>query len=362
MFLTHFCNKSATPIGALSLDFMLGVELGMAIVVASLLGSVHCVAMCGPFALIASRPRSHEAGSGRIDVTANMPNGRGSWLGLLTAYHLGRLSTYLVLGGGAGICGHWIGRSDLFSNARGFVHVGGVVGCLILAVGIWRAYRDVKTVYARRAQAQRAVHQTDAIKVVKAQENLPLHAGWIARWSKGLATVRKMLQLDSRAGNAYLWGATTTLLPCGWLYMFVLAAMAAPNLGMSLLTMAAFWIGTLPLLSAVAGVWGSVSGRVQHLASPISNLAILGMGLYLIFARGLFSDHASADLHTDKSHFAIPVSHNPASYKDPSASTDGPQADDQPNNESTRSFMERMRAELNKGLPLCIPTLLWKRD
>ena len=62
-----------------------------AVVTASLLGSMHCVGMCGPLAIWASG-----AGEGR----------RGRQLAVATTlYHLGRLMTYALAGliaGGAG--------------------------------------------------------------------------------------------------------------------------------------------------------------------------------------------------------------------------------------------------------------------
>jgi sulfite exporter TauE/SafE len=52
----------------------------------------------------------------------------------------------------------------------------------------------------------------------------------------------------ARAG---LLGALTALLPCGWLYAFVLTAAGTGSAGSGSLIMLAFWAGTVPALLAV---------------------------------------------------------------------------------------------------------------
>ena len=66
-----------------------------AIVVASLLGSAHCVGMCGPMVLIATGIK--EARSSKSERLFRS-----------LGYHFGRLGTYLILGLAAGLLGYMI--------------------------------------------------------------------------------------------------------------------------------------------------------------------------------------------------------------------------------------------------------------
>ena len=74
-----------------------------AIFFASLLGSFHCVCMCGPIAIWSGRASE---------------NGRATMMfSRVAGYHLGRLSTYLVLGAAAGFVGSIFSRiseADIF--------------------------------------------------------------------------------------------------------------------------------------------------------------------------------------------------------------------------------------------------------
>jgi uncharacterized protein len=89
-------------------------------------------------------------------------------------------------------------------------------------------------------------------------------------------------------------GATTVLLPCGWLYLFVLFAGGIGTVPASMAVMAAFWLGTVPSLVAL------VSGTF-HLANITRNFApqlasIVGAFLLILFGAHTASGRASADL------------------------------------------------------------------
>jgi sulfite exporter TauE/SafE len=88
------------------------------------------------------------------------------------------------------------------------------------------------------------------------------HAGWVARWNQGIIQVRKRWRVRSASGAAFSWGLISTWLPCGWLYVFAIAAAGAGGVAWGMLLMTAFWVGTLPLLSMVPlGAWW-ITGRV----------------------------------------------------------------------------------------------------
>ena len=55
----------------------------------------------------------------------------------------------------------------------------------------------------------------------------------------------------SEGVNRWSMGRLTALLPCGWLYAFVLTAAGTGNSWSGVAVMAAFWAGTVPALLAV---------------------------------------------------------------------------------------------------------------
>ena len=77
-----------------------------------------------------------------------------------------------------------------------------------------------------------------------------------------LGAVLARLRNHSPVARAGATGLLTTLLPCGWLYAFVVAASGTGSVPHALLIMAAFWVGTVPAMVAV-GV------GVQRLAGPL---------------------------------------------------------------------------------------------
>ncbi len=87
-----------------------------AVLIASLLGSLHCAGMCGPF----------------VAFAVNDSEG-ASKTGLQLAYHLGRLTTYMLLGAAAGATGALV---DLTSTLAGLQPVAmALAGGLMVTFG-----------------------------------------------------------------------------------------------------------------------------------------------------------------------------------------------------------------------------------
>lgn len=185
---------------------MEAISIALVVLTASLVGSAHCVGMCGPFALIAGRSES------------------SSWLanlGQLSCYHVGRLLTYLLLGLAAGWTGSLV---DLGGGMLGWQRLAAwLTGGAMIAYGLFALLR-LSRVGSLHFQA------------VPGLSNL-IQKGY--RWSGKLTGVSKALMI----------GLITAWLPCGWLYAFVLVALgtSSPLLGSGV--MLTFWLGTLPLLS-----------------------------------------------------------------------------------------------------------------
>ncbi|MFM9065588.1 MAG: sulfite exporter TauE/SafE family protein [Pirellula sp.] len=227
------------------------IQALLAVLTASLFGSVHCVGMCGPFVLIASKATTSD--------TYQHPSSFAKWLPL-SSYHFGRLTTYLILGllvgtiasAGRGLAGQWgIGSATSI-----------LMGITLMALGIIRIW-----------------------KLALQHSVMVGHSKMFVRWSEIIAGIRRKLRTQSHASNAFVWGLLSTWLPCGWLYLFALASATAGSVYLSLSMMAAFWLGTLPALSVVA--WG---GQWFSKISPnklqwFSAFLLIGFGFWTLTSR-----------------------------------------------------------------------------
>ena len=197
------------------------------VLLASLLGSVHCGAMCSAFACL-----------------ANGGAQRGAW------YHGGRLLAYVTLGVIAGVVGTGLDRAGLMANVQRTAAL--VTSVALIAWGL---------VQLRAAmQAQR-------------------FAG-ASQWGGTLARlVARTASWDPRLRAAAI-GLTTALLPCGWLWAFIATAMGTGSPLRAAAVMSVFWLGTVPMLVAVAsGVrrWGPIT-RVRWPLASASLVVMLGLG------------------------------------------------------------------------------------
>jgi sulfite exporter TauE/SafE len=232
-----------------------------AIFVASLLGSFHCVCMCGPIAIW----------SGRASDSSRAT----TMLSRVAGYHLGRLLTYLVLGALAGVVGGLFGR---IGEAAGVQSAAAkLVGILMVLVGAQRLVRLWRGPSA----------------VLSAPQFVGRLSSWIA---KSVASLRPRIAKLPIAIRSASIGAVTVLLPCGWLYLFVLLAAGSGSVQSSMLLMLAFWLGTLPALSAlVAGAlrFDAISGRSMPRLMPTVGAAVL-----ILFGLHTATGRANADLQT----------------------------------------------------------------
>ena len=237
-------------------------EWGMAIIAASLLGSGHCVGMCGPFAVLAT--------------SGHMSQARGtSKVISLAYYHLGRLATYLILGAMMG---------GLGSVADGLAIGSGLAPIAARWVGGFMVVMGAALL----------------MKWWRGNSGLVQHSRWTTRWNQWVLQVRKRWRFRSEAGAAFSWGLISTWLPCGWLYVFAIAAAGSGGALWGMMLMTAFWIGTLPLLSLVPiGVWWIAMGwnakltgwitSAQPFVQPAAACMIIGFGVLTATSRAEIS-------------------------------------------------------------------------
>jgi uncharacterized protein len=165
--------------------------LPWAVLGASLIGSTHCVSMCGGLVMAVAKTRSSKV-----------------------AYHLGRLTGYMSLGALGGLLG-----SQFMFAEKGFQpwqQLTSWIASLILGLGllamgvrVWRGGAPHFSILPGNLFPR------------------------LFSWSKG-----------SAAGA----GLLTAFLPCGWLHTFVLGAVATQSPVRGALFLFMFWLGTLPAL------------------------------------------------------------------------------------------------------------------
>ncbi|WP_373064330.1 sulfite exporter TauE/SafE family protein [Gemmatimonas sp.] len=238
---------------------MIGTASG--ILVASLLGSIHCAGMCGGFVCFYT-----DAGSG-TDAAA---------LRAHAMYNVGRLTSYLTLGAIAGAIG--VGVSALGALA-GVQHAAAVVaGALMIG---WA----ISTMAAQRGLRLGALRHS-ALRVPEA-------------WQRAMGRVLHAVREQPIATRAWLTGLLTTMLPCGWLYVFVATAGGSGSIRAGVLTMAVFWLGTVPALLAVGLGVQRVFGPLRHRLPMLSAALVLMMGLLSISGRFSMHRAASETLRSD---------------------------------------------------------------
>ena len=242
---------------------MIGATLG--ILTASLLGSVHCAAMCGGFVcLYAGAPNADHAPM-RSQLTSH------------ALYNVGRLASYLLLGALAG----WIGAGITSVGAwAGLAHAATIVaGALMIGWGI-------SSIAAQRG-----------VRLGVAPTGVPLG------WQRALGRVLQRVRGQPMSVRALFTGLGTTLLPCGWLYVFVATAGGTGSVRDGMLVMTVFWLGTVPAMVAVGVGAQRVFGPFRRRLPTLGAMTVMLMGVLALSGR---LSMATGGMSHDMSHMMAP--------------------------------------------------------
>ena len=79
--------------------------------------------------------------------------------------------------------------------------------------------------------------------------------------------------------RALVIGLLSTLLPCGFLYVFVAAAAATASPLRGGLVMAAFWAGTVPIMAGLGLAAQSLLGPLRRRLPIVTAAALMVLGL-----------------------------------------------------------------------------------
>lgn len=216
------------------------MSLLVAIVAASLVGSLHCAGMCGPLVAFA-------VGS----------SGERSWrarAALQGAYHGGRAVTYGLVGAISGALGATI---NLAMMRVGVFHAAAfLAGGMMLVAGGGTLLRTSGV-------------RIPAVPMPAAMRRL------IAAGQRGAMAMAPM-------PRALVIGLLTALLPCGWLYLFAVMAAGTGSMVSGTAVMLAFWLGSLPALIGVGIGVQTLGGALGRRAPLVMATAIMVLGLATI--------------------------------------------------------------------------------
>ena len=222
-----------------------------------LVGSLHCIGMCGPIAL------------------ALPYQGRLRWqaAGNVLLYNLGRVVTYSLLGGVIGL----FGKGLFLAGFQRQASIGLGVALLLIAVF--------------------------SINVESQLLRLPV----MRRLNTWVQTKLRRLLGAGGAGALFGIGLLNGLLPCGLVYVAIVGAVTTGGVPHAMAYMGLFGLGTIPLMmgTALAGQFIKLSWR-QRLRKLLP-VFLIGFALLFIF-RGLNFD-VPIDLRFWQEMDEIPMCH-----------------------------------------------------
>jgi hypothetical protein len=165
-----------------------------------LVGSLHCVGMCGPIAFMLPVNR----------------NNKGTQFLQILSYHLGRLIAYATLGMLFGLLGksfYFFGFQQQLS-----ILVGVIMILSIVIPNTFKRFSIGKPIFSFTQKIQNRLGQ----------------------------------ELKKKRNNTFLTlGFLNGLLPCGLVYMAVFAALTTSSVAQGMLYMVLFGLGTVPLMTSV---------------------------------------------------------------------------------------------------------------
>ena len=210
---------------------------------ASLVGSLHCIGMCGPFVAFYSGADG-SAGARRL-----LSHG---------AYSGGRLVTYVLFGLAAGAVGAAL---DVAGSLAGVQRVAGIVaGATMILWGVL------------------ALLQLRGVRIFKHGSGNGRVAGLLRR---GFSLVSDKPPVV----RAAVVGLLSGFLPCGWLWAFVVTAAGTGSAVKGALVMATFWAGTVPALLAVGFGTQLVSAPLRRHVPAVTAVLLVALGLFAILGR-----------------------------------------------------------------------------
>ena len=208
-----------------------------------LVGSLHCVGMCGPLAIVFCT----REGSSKIQTVQSA-----------LAYNIGRTVTYSILGLLFGLLGSFLFVTDLQKTASI------ILGILLIVAFMFNINID------------NSINGNSIIK----------------KYHAAVRNFISRMMAKSKEYHPFQLGMANGLLPCGLVYLALAGALATGHILSGITFMALFGLGTIPMLFALVVSIDLFPMKVRRLFKPILPYVSLAFGIFLIY-RGIAIDMPS---------------------------------------------------------------------
>nr|WP_262922092.1 sulfite exporter TauE/SafE family protein [Aquimarina acroporae] len=201
-----------------------------------LLGSFHCIGMCGPIAFMLPVHKSNSAKK----------------LFQVFLYHFGRLLAYGIIGFFFGV----LGKSFHIFNLQQGLSI--IIGILMILIVIVPSLQTKKHAFTR-----------------------PIY--------RLITKVKSALgyNLQKKTTDTFLTiGFLNGFLPCGLVYMAVFGAIASSNILMGSMYMILFGLGTVPMMTIAVYTGNFITGKTRNRIQKLIPIFIVIMGILFVL-RGM---------------------------------------------------------------------------
>ena len=201
-----------------------------------LLGSFHCIGMCGPIAFMLPVDRSN----------------RFKKISQISVYHIGRLMAYCIIGLIFGL----VGKSLYLFGFQQQLSI--IIGALMIVIAL------IPQSILNRYTVSKPIYKV------------------ISKIKSGLGLALKRKTPDTFLTIGFLNG----FLPCGLVYMAVFAAIASGNAFNGSTYMAVFGLGTIPLMTTAIYFSQFLKGSIKQKIQKAIPVFVVIIGLLFVL-RGL---------------------------------------------------------------------------
>jgi len=220
-----------------------------------LVGSLHCVQMCGPIVLAYSLPLA-ETTVRRNLIAAHL------------SYNAGRIVTYTALGAISGLAGH---AFDLLGRLAGLGNAAAIVaGALLIIAGL--SFSGLVPLGA--------FMRLDPTRILT-----------------GVHRAAGRLLAAPTSRSKFLLGLALGFLPCGFLYAALIKAMETGNPAAGALTMLSFGLGTAGALILTGLASSALTVPLRRWGNAVAATGMILLGALLLYrgimARGMVPDSSS---------------------------------------------------------------------
>ena len=211
-------------------------DLYIVALITGLVGSLHCIGMCGPIAIA-------------------LPLGNKGWLHRVMggiSYNVGRTLTYGILGALFGLLGQGIEMAGLQQWAS--VGIGAIMVLSVLFPVLFRGK-------------------------IKFEQFFFGYAG------KMIGKFRKLFMISS-IPSLFLIGFLNGLLPCGLVYVAIAGAINTNDIVSGIIYMVIFGLGTIPVMLAIPLLGNMIGSGIRKRFRGVLSVFIVVLGILFIL-RGL---------------------------------------------------------------------------